>query len=50
MLWRQLFSGDGLVNSFLAWFGIHGPSWISNPHYSLWTLIDPVDLAVRLAR
>jgi multiple sugar transport system permease protein len=39
ILWRQLFSGDGLVNQFLANFGIDGPSWISNPRYSLWTLI-----------
>ena len=39
ILWRQLFAGDGLVNQFLANFGIDGPSWISNPRYSLWTLI-----------
>jgi len=39
ILWRQIFSGDGLVNKFLSIFGIVGPSWISNPNYSLWTLI-----------
>src|SRR5690606_15396929 len=39
ILWRQIFAGDGLVNQFLANFGIIGPSWISNPNYSLWTLI-----------
>ncbi|TCV68658.1 sugar ABC transporter permease [Neorhizobium sp. S3-V5DH] len=39
ILWRQLFAGNGLVNQFLAQFGIQGPSWISNPNYSLWTLI-----------
>ena len=39
VLWRTLFAGDGLVNDFLALFGIEGPSWISNPRYSLWTLI-----------
>ena len=39
ILWRQLFAGDGLVNQFLSIFGIIGPSWISNPNYSLWTLI-----------
>ena len=40
MLWRQLFARDGLVNTIL-WeaFGIQGPSWISHPDYSLWTLI-----------
>jgi multiple sugar transport system permease protein len=39
MLWRQLFAGDGLVNMGLANFGIVGPSWISNPNYSIWTLV-----------
>jgi multiple sugar transport system permease protein len=39
VLWRTLFSGDGLVNDFLLNFGIQGPSWISNPRFSLWTLI-----------
>ena len=39
VLWRTLFAGDGLVNDFLANFGIEGPSWISNPRFSLWTLI-----------
>ena len=39
VLWRQLFAGDGVVNDALALIGIQGPSWISNPNYSLWTLI-----------
>jgi multiple sugar transport system permease protein len=39
VLWRTLFAGDGLVNDFLGLFGIHGPSWISNPRYALWTLV-----------
>ncbi|HUK07818.1 MAG TPA: sugar ABC transporter permease [Stellaceae bacterium] len=39
VLWRQLFAGDGLVNHLLLPFGIHGPSWISNPDYSLYTLV-----------
>ncbi|SMQ85794.1 carbohydrate ABC transporter membrane protein 1, CUT1 family [Devosia lucknowensis] len=39
ILWRQIFAGNGLVNQVLANFGIVGPSWISNPNYSLWTLI-----------
>ena len=39
ILWRQIFAGNGLVNQFLANFGIEGPSWISNPRTSLWTLI-----------
>ncbi|MDR3471197.1 MAG: sugar ABC transporter permease [Devosia sp.] len=39
VLWRELFSGDGLINRLLALVGITGPSWISNPRYSLWTLV-----------
>ena len=39
ILWRQLFAGDGLVNDLLANFGVVGPSWISDPRYSLWTLV-----------
>lgn len=39
VLWREIFAGDGIVNQFLANFGIQGPSWISNPRFSLWTLI-----------
>ena len=39
ILWRQIFAGNGLVNQVLALVGIEGPSWISNPRYSLWTLI-----------
>lgn len=39
VLWRQLFAADGMVNSVLSVFGIEGPSWISNPRYSLYTLV-----------
>jgi multiple sugar transport system permease protein len=39
VLWRQIFGYDGLINEGLAQFGIDGPSWISNPQYSLYTLV-----------
>jgi multiple sugar transport system permease protein len=39
VLWRQIFGYDGLVNEFLALFGFDGPSWISNPRYSIYTLV-----------
>jgi multiple sugar transport system permease protein len=39
VLWRQVFAGDGLLNQALALFGIHGPSWISNPDTALYTLV-----------
>ncbi|TDE00203.1 carbohydrate ABC transporter permease [Jiangella asiatica] len=39
VLWRQVFGRDGLVNDVLSVFGIEGPSWISDPSYSLFTLV-----------
>lgn len=39
ILWRQLFSNNGVVNSFLALFGIQGPYWLSDPNFSLYTLV-----------
>jgi multiple sugar transport system permease protein len=39
VLWRQLFAKDGLANVALGFFGIQGPSWISDPNYSLYTLV-----------
>ncbi|MGA8114829.1 MAG: sugar ABC transporter permease [Actinocatenispora sp.] len=39
VLWQRVFSGNGLVNEVLALVGIQGPAWISDPSYSLTTLI-----------
>lgn len=40
VLWRRLFSGDGVVNAILrGLFAADPPSWISNPKYALYTLI-----------
>jgi multiple sugar transport system permease protein len=40
VLWRRLFSGDGVINTILhGVFNIDPPSWISNPKYALYTLI-----------
>ncbi len=38
-LWRNMFGLDGYVNQVLAWFGIEGVGWISNPDTALGTLI-----------
>ncbi|MBN2984090.1 sugar ABC transporter permease [Cohnella algarum] len=38
-LWRNMFGLDGYINQVLAWFGIEGIGWISNPSTSLGTLI-----------
>jgi multiple sugar transport system permease protein len=39
VMWRQIFSQDGLVNQVLRVFGIHGQDWIGTPDYALWTLV-----------
>jgi multiple sugar transport system permease protein len=40
VLWRRLFAADGIINSILhAVFGVNPPAWISDPRYSLGTLI-----------
>src|SRR5215207_8606254 len=39
IMWRQVFSKEGLVNQVLSLFGLDGPSWISNPDYALYTLV-----------
>ncbi|MCD7059751.1 carbohydrate ABC transporter permease [Pelagibacterium xiamenense] len=39
ILWRQLFNQDGVVNAALGLFGIEGPYWLSDPRYSLYTLV-----------
>ncbi|TFD93055.1 sugar ABC transporter permease [Cryobacterium lactosi] len=39
VLWRLVFGGEGLVNAFLAVFGIEGAAWISSPDTALSTLI-----------
>lgn len=39
ILWRQLFSNSGVINSILAVFGVDGPYWLSDPDYALYTLV-----------
>jgi len=39
VLWRLVFGADGLLNAFLANFGIEGPAWVSNPSTALGTII-----------
>ncbi|WP_319477653.1 sugar ABC transporter permease [Marispirochaeta aestuarii] len=42
ILWRQIFSSDGLLNIFLQKLGLMqegGISWIGDPRYALWTMI-----------
>ncbi|WP_330274720.1 sugar ABC transporter permease [Lentzea sp. NBC_00516] len=39
VMWRQIFSRDGLVNQVLALFGVQGADWIGDPRYAMWTLV-----------
>lgn len=40
VLWRRLFSGDGVINTILLnALGIQAPAWIANPRHALSTLI-----------
>jgi multiple sugar transport system permease protein len=36
LVWKYMYNGDsGLINQGLKVFGIHGPSWLGNPHTAL---------------
>lgn len=39
VLWREVFGDSGLVNTLLGLVGVHGAAWISDPSYSLYTLV-----------
>jgi multiple sugar transport system permease protein len=39
VVWSQIFDDDGVLNAFLAFFGIAGRSWISSPDTALYTLV-----------
>ena len=39
VMWRQIFSREGLVNQILALFGVQGADWIGDPRYAMWTLV-----------
>lgn len=39
ILWRQLFSHDGVINTILSYIDVTGPYWLNDPDYSLYTLV-----------
>ncbi|MFC8522735.1 MULTISPECIES: carbohydrate ABC transporter permease [Micrococcaceae] len=39
LVWRLMLTDDGVINSFLANFGIHGPSWLSDSQLAMGSLI-----------
>jgi multiple sugar transport system permease protein len=40
VMWRQVFGGEGLLNSLLRLAGLPGKRlWLADPHFAIWTLI-----------
>ncbi|WP_448002339.1 carbohydrate ABC transporter permease [Agromyces bauzanensis] len=39
IVWRFILQPDGLLNGFLAWFGIAGPNWLQSTTWALPSLI-----------
>ncbi|TAH67123.1 MAG: sugar ABC transporter permease [Anaerolineaceae bacterium] len=38
VLWKAVFRDDGLLNTALAFFGVEGPQWLSDPSYALFVI------------
>lgn len=38
VLWKAIFRDEGLVNTVLGFFGVQGPSWLSDPSYALFII------------
>jgi multiple sugar transport system permease protein len=39
LVWRALFTEGGPVNELLDGIGLHTPSWVDDPGYTLWSII-----------
>lgn len=40
VVWKQLFSNNGLINSFLEIFGAAPIYWFTDTHFAMWTLVS----------
>ena len=38
VLWKALFRDEGVVNTLLGYFGIQGPTWLSDPQFAIWII------------
>lgn len=38
VLWKAVFKDEGLLNTALAFLGINGPSWLSDPKYAIFVI------------
>lgn len=39
ILWRQIFAGEGVLNTLLLQIGIEGPHWLANPSVAIYPLV-----------
>ncbi len=39
VLWKKVFDQEGIFNEGLGFFGIHGPNWIADPKFAIYSLI-----------
>lgn len=39
ILWREIFGIDGVLNKILAWFGVEGIGWITQPDTAIYTMV-----------
>lgn len=39
VLWKNVFDKEGIFNEGLGLFGIHGPNWIADPKFAIYSLI-----------
>lgn len=38
VLWKAIFRDEGLINTFLGYFGVAGPNWLSDPDTALFII------------
>lgn len=40
LVWRLMLQDKGLVNTFLSWFGVQGPSWLGDGNWAMISVIS----------
>lgn len=38
VLWKAMFRDEGLINTLLGYFGVQGPTWLSDPDWAIWII------------
>lgn len=39
MIWRYMYSTNGMLNNFLVWLGFERIPWVTSSHWALWSVI-----------